>query len=76
MVGTSREKCAFYIIGNAEFLGKNSPFLWKVHKLSAMSCLNVYVFSTAGVNKARSPGMVYWKSRVTTFLNESDHCLY
>ena len=30
VVGTSREKCAFYIVGNAKFLEENSPVLWKV----------------------------------------------
>ena len=30
VVGTSREKRAFYIIGNAKFLEASSPFLWKV----------------------------------------------
>ena len=30
VVGTSRQRCALYIVGNHIFLEKSSPVLWKV----------------------------------------------
>ena len=30
VVGTSRQRCALYIVGNHVFLEKSSPVLWKV----------------------------------------------
>ena len=38
IVATSREKCAFYIIGNAKFLEERSPVLWKVYVLYVEYC--------------------------------------
>ena len=41
VVGTSRQKCALYIVGNHKFLEKGSPRLWKVCEYT--SILNHYI---------------------------------
>ena len=41
VVGTSRQKCALYIVGNHNFLEKSSPRLWKVCECT--SILNIII---------------------------------
>ena len=49
VVGTSRQQCALYIVGNHNFLEKSSPRLWKVCEYT--SILNNHtVFSITGIH--------------------------